>query len=124
MPKITIDGSEIEVEKGTTVIQAAERLGIEVPRYCYHPGLLLIRPVTMADINMALPYLRRLVFMLNHLRVLVLVGRKAQLAENHIDTLTDIPIVKSFHPSNLSINSSPTRRAEILASFRKANSYL
>ncbi|MCG8607698.1 molybdopterin-dependent oxidoreductase, partial [bacterium] len=42
MPKISIDGIEIEVEKGTTVIQAAEKLGIEVPRYCYHPGLSIV----------------------------------------------------------------------------------
>ncbi|MCH7755359.1 (2Fe-2S)-binding protein, partial [candidate division KSB1 bacterium] len=42
MPKITIDSTEIEVEKGTTVIQAAEQLGIEIPRYCYHPGLSIV----------------------------------------------------------------------------------
>ncbi|MFQ5603394.1 MAG: molybdopterin-dependent oxidoreductase [bacterium] len=42
MPKINIDGLEIEVEKGTTVIQAAEMLGIEIPRYCYHPGLSIV----------------------------------------------------------------------------------
>jgi NADH-quinone oxidoreductase subunit G len=39
MPTITIDGQEISVEAGTTVIEAAERLGIYIPRYCYHPGL-------------------------------------------------------------------------------------
>jgi len=39
MPKLTIDGKEVEVPSGTTVIQAAEKLGIFVPRYCYHPGL-------------------------------------------------------------------------------------
>ncbi len=39
MPRLAIDGKEIEVPAGTTVIQAAERLGIYVPRYCYHPGL-------------------------------------------------------------------------------------
>jgi NADH-quinone oxidoreductase subunit G len=39
MPTLTINGKEITVEKGTTVIQAAEKLGFEVPRYCYHPGL-------------------------------------------------------------------------------------
>ncbi len=39
MPKLTIDDHEIEVAEGTTVIQAAEQLGIFVPRYCYHPGL-------------------------------------------------------------------------------------
>ena len=39
MPKCTIDGSQIEVEAGTTVIEAAGRLGIEIPRFCYHPDL-------------------------------------------------------------------------------------
>ncbi|MBI2167355.1 MAG: (2Fe-2S)-binding protein [Candidatus Omnitrophica bacterium] len=39
MAKLTIDGREITVEAGTKVIEAAERLGIFVPRYCYHPGL-------------------------------------------------------------------------------------
>ena len=31
MPKLTIDGKEIEVEAGTNLIEAARRLGIEVP---------------------------------------------------------------------------------------------
>lgn len=39
MPKVTIDGKEIEVSAGTTIIQAAEKLGLFVPHYCYHPGL-------------------------------------------------------------------------------------
>ena len=39
MPVLTIDGREVEVPDGTTVIQAAEQLGIYIPRYCYHPGL-------------------------------------------------------------------------------------
>lgn len=39
MAKLSIDGREIEVAEGTTVIQAAEKLGIYIPRYCYHPGL-------------------------------------------------------------------------------------
>lgn len=42
MPNITIDGKQIEVEAGATVIQAAEKLGIEIPRYCYHPGLSIV----------------------------------------------------------------------------------
>jgi len=36
---VTIDGRQIAVAPGTTIIQAGERLGIEVPHYCYHPGL-------------------------------------------------------------------------------------
>jgi NADH-quinone oxidoreductase subunit G len=39
MPKLTIDGREVTVEDGLNLIQAAERLNIEVPHYCYHPGL-------------------------------------------------------------------------------------
>jgi NADH-quinone oxidoreductase subunit G len=39
MPKLVIDNQEIEVPKGTKVIEAAERLGIIIPRFCYHPGL-------------------------------------------------------------------------------------
>jgi NADH-quinone oxidoreductase subunit G len=39
MPKLTIDGKQVESPDGSTVIQAAERLGIFIPRYCYHPGL-------------------------------------------------------------------------------------
>src|SRR5690349_10737493 len=39
MPKLTIDGQEIEVEPGTVIIQAAEQLGIEIPRFCYHERL-------------------------------------------------------------------------------------
>jgi len=39
MPTLTIDGRQIESTEGSTVIQAAEKLGIFIPRYCYHPGL-------------------------------------------------------------------------------------
>lgn len=39
MPKLNIDGKEIEVPKGTKVIEAAKQCGIDVPYYCYHPGL-------------------------------------------------------------------------------------
>ena len=39
MPTLTIDGQEIEVEPGTTILQAAEMLGIEIPRFCYHERL-------------------------------------------------------------------------------------
>ena len=39
MPKVTIDGVELEVPAGTTVLEAALGLGNEIPHYCYHPGL-------------------------------------------------------------------------------------
>ena len=37
--KITIDGREIAVQKGRTVLEAALDNGIELPYYCFHPGL-------------------------------------------------------------------------------------
>jgi NADH-quinone oxidoreductase subunit G len=39
MPKCTINGREIEVAPGTTVIQAALQLGIHIPHFCWHPDL-------------------------------------------------------------------------------------
>jgi NADH-quinone oxidoreductase subunit G len=36
---LTIDGRQVTVEKGKTVLQAAIEAGISVPYYCYHPGL-------------------------------------------------------------------------------------
>ena len=36
---LTIDGRQITVEKGKTVLQASIEAGISVPYYCYHPGL-------------------------------------------------------------------------------------
>lgn len=39
MPKLKINDTEIEVAPGTSVLQAAEILGYEVPRFCYHDKL-------------------------------------------------------------------------------------
>ncbi|MGH9784510.1 MAG: 2Fe-2S iron-sulfur cluster-binding protein, partial [Terriglobia bacterium] len=39
MTTLTIDGRQVASPDGSTVIQAAERLGVFIPRYCYHPGL-------------------------------------------------------------------------------------
>lgn len=39
MPTLTIDGTEIEVTSGSTVFQACEQLGIEIPHFCYHERL-------------------------------------------------------------------------------------
>ncbi|MDH3623758.1 MAG: 2Fe-2S iron-sulfur cluster-binding protein [Myxococcales bacterium] len=39
MPTFKLDGREISFEPGETVIQAAWRVGIEIPHYCWHPGL-------------------------------------------------------------------------------------
>ena len=39
MIHLTIDGRQIAVEKGTTVLSAAERLGIRIPTLCHVKGL-------------------------------------------------------------------------------------
>ncbi|MEP0391398.1 MAG: NADH-quinone oxidoreductase subunit NuoG [Erythrobacter sp.] len=39
MPKVTVDGQEIEVPQGATVLQACEEAGKEIPRFCYHERL-------------------------------------------------------------------------------------
>ena len=41
MINLTIDGETLQVPKGTTVLKAAEKLGIHIPRLCYHPKLSL-----------------------------------------------------------------------------------
>src|SRR5688572_28336364 len=39
MPNVTVDGQEIEVPNGATVLQACELAGKEIPRFCYHERL-------------------------------------------------------------------------------------
>jgi len=39
MLKIEIDGKQVEVENGTTIIDAADQLGVAIPRFCYHKKL-------------------------------------------------------------------------------------
>lgn len=39
MPKLKINNTEIEVQTGTSILQAAELLGYEIPRFCYHDKL-------------------------------------------------------------------------------------
>lgn len=39
MPKLTINDIEVEVEPGTSILQAAEQVGVEIPRFCYHDRL-------------------------------------------------------------------------------------
>ncbi len=52
MPKLTIDGQEIEVEDGMTVLQACEQAGIEIPHFCYHERLPLSGNCRMCLVEM------------------------------------------------------------------------
>jgi NADH-quinone oxidoreductase subunit G len=39
MPKLIIDNIDVEVSVGTTVLEAARKIGIVIPHFCYHPAL-------------------------------------------------------------------------------------
>jgi len=51
MPTLKIDGREVTVDPGTTILQAAETLGIEVPTFCYHPGLTIVANCRMCLVD-------------------------------------------------------------------------
>jgi len=52
MPKIIINGKEIEFEKGMTVLQACELADVEIPRFCYHEKLSIAGNCRMCLVEM------------------------------------------------------------------------
>jgi len=52
MPKVKIDGIEIEVQDGVTVLQACEIAGKEIPRFCYHERLSIAGNCRMCLVEM------------------------------------------------------------------------
>ncbi|SLN53564.1 NADH-quinone oxidoreductase subunit NuoG [Oceanibacterium hippocampi] len=52
MPKLTVDGVEVEVEAGSTVLQACEAAGREIPRFCYHERLSIAGNCRMCLVEM------------------------------------------------------------------------
>ncbi|MCU0681094.1 MAG: 2Fe-2S iron-sulfur cluster-binding protein [Polyangiaceae bacterium] len=55
MPSIKLDGREVPFEKGDTIIRAAHRAGIDVPHYCWHPGLSVAANCRMCLVEIAPP---------------------------------------------------------------------
>ena len=53
MPKLTVDGIEIEVPQGATVLQACELAGKEIPRFCYHERLSIAGNCRMCLVEVA-----------------------------------------------------------------------
>jgi NADH-quinone oxidoreductase subunit G len=53
MPKVTVDGVEIEVPQGATVLQACELAGKEIPRFCYHERLSIAGNCRMCLVEVA-----------------------------------------------------------------------
>ncbi len=52
MPELTIDGQEIEVPVGFTVLQACEQAGVEIPIFCYHERLAIAGNCRMCLVEM------------------------------------------------------------------------
>ncbi len=52
MPKIIINGNEIEFETGMTVLQACELANVEIPRFCYHEKLSIAGNCRMCLVEM------------------------------------------------------------------------
>jgi len=52
MPKIKVNGKEIEFEKGMTVLQACELADVEIPRFCYHEKLSIAGNCRMCLVEM------------------------------------------------------------------------
>jgi len=55
MPTFKLDGQEIPFEPGETIIQAARRAGIEIPHYCWHPGLSVAANCRMCLVEIGPP---------------------------------------------------------------------
>jgi NADH-quinone oxidoreductase subunit G len=53
MPKLIIDGKEVEVPAGITLIQACEQAGVEIPRFCYHERLSIAGNCRMCLVEIA-----------------------------------------------------------------------
>ena len=52
MPKIIINGKEVEFQKGMTVLQACELADVEIPRFCYHEKLSIAGNCRMCLVEM------------------------------------------------------------------------
>jgi NADH-quinone oxidoreductase subunit G len=55
MPSFKLDDLEIPFENGDTVIRAAHKAGIDIPHYCWHPGLSVAANCRMCLVEVAPP---------------------------------------------------------------------
>ncbi len=53
MVNVTIDGEKLRVEAGTRIIDAAEQVGVKIPRLCYHPKLSLLGACRVCIVEVA-----------------------------------------------------------------------
>ncbi len=55
MPKVTIDNKIVEVPNGTLVVEAAKKVGVEIPVFCYHPKLQPVGMCRMCLVEVGTP---------------------------------------------------------------------
>ena len=55
MITIKINGQEVEVDEGITVLEAAEKVGIEIPHFCYHPALEKVGSCRLCQVEFKAP---------------------------------------------------------------------
>lgn len=55
MPTFNLDDQEIEFQPGDTIIQAAHRAGVDIPHYCWHPGLSVAANCRMCLVEVGPP---------------------------------------------------------------------
>ena len=79
-----------------------------------------IRPVNQKEINTGIQYMKSLRPLLPNIRVVVLMGRKAQKSWLAIEELFQTPILPCPHPSQQVLNVWPNKREEIKSVFRQA----
>lgn len=51
MPKCMIDGKEVEFQQGENLVEVAKKVGVEIPVFCYHPGLSVVAQCRMCAIE-------------------------------------------------------------------------
>ncbi len=51
MPELIINDQTVQVPEGTNLIQAARKLGIDIPHFCYHPGLSIAGSCRMCQVE-------------------------------------------------------------------------
>ena len=81
MPKVTINDRTVEVEAGTNLVDAAIRVGVQIPHYCYHPRLSVVGQCRMCLVKIdGMPKLQA--------------GCSTQVTKDGMVVRTDVPEVE------------------------------
>ncbi len=91
MPQLSIDGNLVEVENGTTLIEACAQAGVEIPRFCYHERLSIAGNCRMCLIEV--------------------VGGPPKPQASCAMTINDLRLGKNGEPPAIRTNSEMVKRA-------------